>query len=125
MNKQPKHLYEFGPFRLDAAERTLLRNGVPVPLTPKAFDTLLVLVENSGHLLDKDDLMKRVWPETFVEEGGLTRNISSLRKALADESGEQQYIETVPKRGYRFSAGVKELWDEPVDLVVQRHAKLR
>ena len=69
MNKQPKHFYEFGPFRLDVAERLLLRDGAPVALTPKAFDTLLVLVENSGHLLDKDDLMKQVWPETFVEEG--------------------------------------------------------
>ena len=125
MDKQPKHLYEFGPFRLDAAERTLLRNGVPVPLTPKAFDTLLVLVENSGHLLDKDDLMRRVWPETFVEEGGLTRNISSLRKALVDGSGEQQYIETVPKRGYRFTAAVSEVTEEPNETVVERHTRLR
>src|SRR5438309_3616155 len=107
MGNESTLVYQFGPFCLDATERLLLRDGVPVPLTPKAFDTLLVLVENSGHLLDKDDLMKRVWPDTFVEEGGLTRNISALRKAL--DSGEQQYIETVPRRGYRFTAAVSEL----------------
>ena len=125
MNKQPKHFYEFGPFRLDVAERLLLRDGAPVALTPKAFDTLLVLVENSGHLLDKDELMKQVWPETFVEEGGLTRNISSLRKALVDSAGEQQYIETVPKRGYRFTPVVREVKEDANQIVVQRHARLR
>src|SRR5438477_11860209 len=97
-----KHFYEFGPFRLDPAERQLLRNNQTVPLAPKAFDTLLLLVENSGHLLTKDELMKRLWPETFVEEANLAQNISAIRRALDDKNGGTQYIETVPKGGYRF-----------------------
>ncbi|PYU63343.1 MAG: hypothetical protein DMG55_00820 [Acidobacteria bacterium] len=97
-----KHLYEFGPFRLDPAERLLLRNGQTVPLAPKAFDTLLLLVENSGHLLTKDELMKHLWPETFVEEVNLAQNISAIRRALDDKNGVAHYIETVAKGGYRF-----------------------
>src|SRR5258708_357372 len=97
-----KHLYEFGPFRLDPTERLLLRNNQTVPLAPKAFDTLLLLVENSGHLLTKDELMKHLWPETFVEEVNLAQNISAIRRVLDDKSGGTQYIETVPKGGYRF-----------------------
>src|SRR5438132_6021444 len=97
-----KHFYEFCPFRLDPAERRLLRNNQTVPLAPKAFDTLLLLVENSGHLLTKDELMKRLWPETFVEEVNLAQNISAIRRALDDKNGGTQYIETVPKGGYRF-----------------------
>ena len=97
-----KHFYEFGPFRLDPAERQLLRNNQTVPLAPKAFDTLLLLVENSGHLLTKDELMKRLWPEAFVEEANLAQNISAIRRALDDKNGGTQYIETVPKGGYRF-----------------------
>ncbi len=101
-------MYEFGPFRLDPLERVLLRDGQPVPLTPKAFETLLVLVERSGHVVEKGDLMQRVWPDTFVEEGGLARNISVLRKALGEDPSRPQYIDTVPKRGYRFASGVRE-----------------
>jgi len=97
-----KHVYEFGPFRLDPAERQLLRNNQTVLLAPKAFDTLLLLVENSGHLLTKDELMKRLWPETFVEEANLAQNISAIRRALDEKNGGAQYIETVPKGGYRF-----------------------
>jgi TolB-like protein/DNA-binding winged helix-turn-helix (wHTH) protein len=97
-----KHVYEFGPFRLDPAERLLLRNNQTVLLAPKAFDTLLLLVENSGHLLTKDALMKRLWPETFVEEANLAQNISAIRRALDEKNGGAQYIETVPKGGYRF-----------------------
>ena len=122
MTKQPKQIYEFGSFRLDAAERMLLRDGMVVPLTPKAFDTLLVLVENSGHLLDKDDLMKRIWPDSFVEEGGLTRNVSVLRKVLGEDSADSQYIETVPGRGYRFVGGVRE---SQAGLVLERHIRRR
>ncbi|HEY6332860.1 MAG TPA: winged helix-turn-helix domain-containing protein [Blastocatellia bacterium] len=96
-------LYEFGPFRLDKKERVLLRQGEVVPLTPKAFDTLLVLVEHRGHVVGKDELMSLVWPDSFVEETNLAQNISLIRKALL-EAG--QYIETVPKRGYRFNPGV-------------------
>ena len=101
-----KHLYEFGPFRLDPAERSLLRDGKAVPLTPKAFELLVLLVENRGHLLKKDELIERVWPNTFVEEANLAQNVSALRKALDDKNGGAQYIETVPKGGYRFTAAV-------------------
>ncbi len=124
MAKQIKHIYEFGPFRLDATERVLFRDGVPVALTPKALETLLVLVQHSGHLVEKDELMKQVWPDAFVEEGGLTRNISVLRKIL-NNGQEEQYIETLPRRGYRFTAAVRETVDGADDIIVERHAKLR
>lgn len=100
-------MYEFGPFRLDSADRLLMRDGEVVALPPKVLDTLLVLVENSGHVLEKEDLLKRLWPDTFVEEGSLTRNISYLRKALGESDSARQYIETIPRRGYRFIAPVK------------------
>lgn len=106
---ESKRLYEFGPFLLDPAERVLRREGRPVPLTPKVFDILLVLVENEGRLLGKKDLMEAVWPDSFVEEGNLTFNISSLRKALGEDRKEHPYIETVPRRGYRFVASVRVL----------------
>ena len=112
MNKPEKHLYEFGPFRLDASEHLLLRDGVAVPLEPKVFDTLLLLIRNSGHLLEKGELMDEVWPDAAVEEGSLTRNISTLRRSLGDGENGLRYIETVPRRGYRFVAGVRELGDE-------------
>src|SRR5258707_7072458 len=104
-----KHFYEFGPFRLDPAERLLLRNNQTIPLTPKAFETLLLLVEHSGHLLTKDELMSRLWPGTFVEEANLAQNISAIRRALNGQSGGEQYIETVPKVGYRFTGSVRKL----------------
>jgi len=100
--------YEFGRFSLNTAERVLLREGEPVPLTPKVFDILVVLVENGGRVVEKDDLMKRVWPSTFVEEGNLTQNISLLRKALGEGPNGVQFIETVPRRGYRFVAPTKK-----------------
>jgi len=93
-------IYEFGEWRLDPAEHLLLRNGSAVPLGPKVFDTLLVLVENAGRLVTKNEFMNRVWPDTFVEGLTLTQNISRLRKVLGNE--EAPVIETVPKRGYRF-----------------------
>ncbi len=123
MSTQTRRLYEFGPFRLDPSEHLLLRDGKPVLLTPKAFETLVVLVERSGHLVEKDDLMKKVWPDAFVEEVGLARNISALRKALGEGPDEHQYIETIPKRGYRFVARVRELSDENADLLVERHIR--
>src|ERR1700730_10682466 len=114
--------YEFDGFRLEPAGRILSRRGVIVPLTPKAFDTLLVLVENSGHVVSKDELMKAIWADTFVEEGGLTRNISSLRKALEEDPAHPHYIETVPKCGYRFFARVRELSDDGGNaMVVEKH----
>lgn len=93
-------IYEFGEWRLDPPEHLLLHNGSAVPLGPKVFDTLLVLVENAGHLVTKDEFMNRVWPDSFVEDLALTQNISQLRKVLG--SGEAPVIETVPKRRYRL-----------------------
>jgi DNA-binding winged helix-turn-helix (wHTH) protein len=113
MNLQPNRIYEFGPFRLDVAERMLLRDGEAIPLQPKAFDLLLVLVEHHGHLLEKDELLKTVWPDTIVEEVNLANNVSILRKALGEGSDGQQFIETVPRRGYRFVAPVVRQ-EEPV-----------
>ncbi len=110
MGQQDNHSYEFGRFRLKVAERVLLREGELVPLTPKVFDILVTLVENGGQVVAKDDLMKRVWPNTFVEEGNLTQNISLLRKALGETPGGAQFIETVPRRGYRFVAETKQSW---------------
>ena len=104
MGQQDNRSYEFGRFRLNVAEHVLLRESELVPLTPKVFDILLALVENSGQVVSKEDLMKRVWPNTFVEEGNLTQNISLLRKALGESPGGVQFIETVPRRGYRFVA---------------------
>ena len=106
MGQQDNLSYEFGRFRLNVAERVLWRGDDVVPLTPKVFDILLTLVENSGQVVSKDDLMKRVWPNTFVEEGNLTQNISLLRKALGESPGGVQFIETVPRRGYRFVAEI-------------------
>jgi YD repeat-containing protein len=111
MKQSDKHFYEFGPFRLDTAERLLLRDGHHIPLTPKAFETLLTLVENCGRVIDKDELLKKVWPDTFVEEVNLAKNVSYLRKILGGEEA-AQYIETIPKRGYRFVASVKDVCDE-------------
>lgn len=105
-------LYEFGSFRLNVAEGKLFCDGKAVPLTPKAFETLLVLVRQRGQLVDKDTLIAEVWRDSFVEEGSLTRNISVLRKALGDNQTVARYIETLPKRGYRFIASVKEVADE-------------
>lgn len=112
MVQQDNHSYEFGRFRLKVAERVLLREGELVPLTPKVFDILVTLVEHGGQVVAKDDLMKRVWPNTFVEEGNLTQNISLLRKALGESPGGVQFIETVPRRGYRFVADTSQSWHE-------------
>jgi DNA-binding winged helix-turn-helix (wHTH) protein/pimeloyl-ACP methyl ester carboxylesterase len=99
--------YIFGPFVLDTREGTLLREGRPVQLTPKAFETLVALVERSGHCLGKEELMRRVWPDSFVEENNLSQNVSQLRRALQTEGADAaQYIETIPRRGYRFNAPV-------------------
>ncbi len=114
MGQQDNHSYEFGRFRLKPAERVLLREGELVPLTPKVFEILVTLVEHGGQVVAKDDLMKRVWPNTFVEEGNLTQNISLLRKALGESPGGVQFIETVPRRGYRFVADTNQSWSDEV-----------
>ncbi len=123
MSTKNGNIYEFGPFRLDPAERLLTRDGVPVLLTPKAFQTLVVLIERSGHLVEKDELIQKVWPNAFVEEVGLARNISSLRKALGAGPAEHRYIETVPKSGYRFVAEVKDLGNGNTGLIVEKHIR--
>lgn len=116
--------YEFDSFRLDVAERRLLRDGSPVPLAPKVFDTLLALVENSGRLLHKDELISGLWPDTFVEESTLARNISDLRKALGPP-GEAKYIETVPKCGYRFLTDVRQVQPQCSTVIVERRTRSR
>src|SRR5256884_5515367 len=115
MLKNSKHFYDFGAYRVDEAERLLLRGDEVVPLTPKAFEMLLVLVESSGHVLTKDELMKRVWPDTIVEEANLSHNIYKLREALGEGLDGQKYIETVPRRGYRFVARVSEVRDDDLE----------
>jgi Tol biopolymer transport system component/DNA-binding winged helix-turn-helix (wHTH) protein len=106
-NAPQKHQYEFGSFRLDAGERQLRRGDKPMPLTPKAFDLLLALIERHGHLVEKEELFQAVWPDTMVEESNLSSNIALIRKALGDGMNGERYIETVPKRGYRFVAPVR------------------
>ncbi len=109
MSRQPDRYYEFGPFRASVNDRLLLRDGEVVPLTPKAFDLLLALLENSGRVLSKEELLKQVWADNFVEEANLSRNVFTLRKALGEATDQNPYIETIPKRGYRFVAPVKEV----------------
>jgi DNA-binding winged helix-turn-helix (wHTH) protein/TolB-like protein/Flp pilus assembly protein TadD len=107
MSESELRAYRFGPYRIDTAERLLRRADELIPLPPKVIDTLLVLVAGAGRMVDKGELIKAVWPDTFVEEGALTRNVSVLRKALGDTKDEGSYIETIPKRGYRFVAAVR------------------
>lgn len=117
MNRAAQHFYEFGPFCLNPADGLLLRDGVYVPLAPKLFDTLLPLVENAGIVLGKEELIRKIWPDTFVEEVNLAKNVSCLRKVLGEEES-KQYIQTVPKRGYRFVAKVREFWDQPSEVAI-------
>src|SRR3974390_333883 len=107
MINKTNHFYEFGPYRIDLSHRLLLREGQPVALQPKAFDILVVLVENSDKTVLKGDLLEAVWPDTFVEESNLAQNIFVLRKALGDAVGANKYIVTVPGRGYRFAENVQ------------------
>ncbi|MCX6629839.1 MAG: transcriptional regulator, partial [Candidatus Solibacter sp.] len=111
--------YEFGPYRIDTGERLLHCGDELISLPPKVAGTLLVLVRSAGRMVDKAELMKAVWPDTFVEEGALTRNISLLRKALGDTGDEAAYIETIPKRGYRFVAPVRTVAVEPAGAAVE------
>jgi DNA-binding winged helix-turn-helix (wHTH) protein len=118
----PKVFYEFGPFRVDPDKQILLRENHPVPITPKAFDTLLILVRHSREVVSKDELMKAVWPEAFVEESNLSQNIFALRKALGDTPEARRYIVTLPGRGYRFTAEVRTVTQEE-DLVIQSRSR--
>src|SRR5688572_26331862 len=103
------HFYRFGEFTIDADQRVLLRHGKPLLLAPKVLETLLTLVQNGGRIIEKEELMKRLWPDTFVEESNLTYCIVQLRKILGDEARHPSYIETIPKRGYRFMLEVEEV----------------
>ena len=102
----PDHVYGFGPFRLDVGERQLWRGDEIIRLPGKIFDTLGILVENQGHLVRRHQLMKAVWPDSVVEEANLDHNVSRIRKALGQTPGSADYIETVPRHGYRFTCPV-------------------
>lgn len=110
IQRQAKISYVFGTFRVDAEERVLFNEKSPISLTPKAFDTLLALVQSSGRIVGTEELMAQVWPDSFVEENNLAQNVSTLRKVLGAEGA--KFIETIPKRGYRFSSDVKEIREE-------------
>ena len=125
MDKIPQHLFEFGPFQLDPANHLLLRQGQPISLPPKAFDTLLLLVQRRGALLEREELLKTVWPDTFVEENNLTHYISMLRKALGEGEAGDSFIETVPKLGYRFVAEVREIQNGHDELLLAKHVQIR
>ena len=130
MKRQINQFYDFGSIRLDATNRLIYRSGTPLGVQPRVVETLLVLVKNAHQIVDKDSLLDAVWHDAAVEEGGLKRNISLLRKALGDEG---RFIETLPKRGYRFTADVKESWeeapfheiDEVPEVILQRRATLK
>ncbi|MGH9846164.1 MAG: winged helix-turn-helix domain-containing protein [Blastocatellia bacterium] len=122
MKEPAKHFYEFGPYRLDTGERILLREGQMVSLTPKTFETLLALVERGGRILDKEDLLRTIWPDTFVEEVSLAKKVSLLRKVLGEDFA-HHYIETIPRRGYRFVAEVREVWEESPAPAANEHGQ--
>ncbi len=123
-NPKVKELYEFGPFRVDPEKEILQRAGEPIPLTPKTFQILLVLVRHSNEVVTKEDLMKTVWPDTFVEETNLTRNIFALRKALGDNE-QNRYIITVPGQGYRLAEGVRLVSEADFRIVAASHSKVQ
>ena len=118
MNEQTRRFYEFDNFLVDVEKRQLFRDGEPVTLTPKVFDTLLVFVTNNDRVLEKSELMEHLWADSFVEEANLTQNVSTLRKVLGENRNDHKFLVTVPGRGYRFVAPVRELPDEDTELVV-------
>jgi DNA-binding winged helix-turn-helix (wHTH) protein len=125
MSQQNTHVYKFGPFRLDPLKRRLSRDGELVRLTPKAFDLLLVLVEDAGRTVEKEELFEKVWPGIAVEENNLNQNITALRKSLGDSRKESQYIATIPGVGYRFVAEVTKLAEnltQPDQSVAEQNA---
>jgi DNA-binding winged helix-turn-helix (wHTH) protein/tetratricopeptide (TPR) repeat protein len=124
-HQRTDELYEFGPFRVDPARETLLKAGVAVPLTPKTFQILLVLVRHGKEIVTKDDLMKTVWPDTFVEEANLSRNIFMLRKALGETAQDHRYIVTVPGRGYRLAENVHLLPGQEFALAAATHSRVQ
>src|ERR1700729_367380 len=123
MATESKVLYEFGPFRLDPDKQALLREDQPVPITPKAFETLLILVRHSRQVVTKDELMKAVWPDAFVEEQNLSQNIFTIRRALGETPEDRRYIVTVPGRGYRFAAQVRTVREGGEDLLIESRSR--
>jgi len=124
-SEEIKRVYEFGPFRIDAEDRTLWRAGEQVPLTIKAFDTLLVLIQGAGRVIAKEELMEKVWPGSFVEENNLAQQISAIRKALGETESGAPYVETIPKRGYRFSAATRGIDGETAGLIIKEQIRGR
>src|SRR5262245_34600453 len=122
MSQSTRQCYRFGPFLIDARTRVLLREDEVVPLAPKAFDTLLALVEHHGEVLEKDQLMAILWPDSQGEEANLPLHVSSVRKALGESPNERRYIITVPGRGYRFAANVVQ-GDDTSDVMLARYTK--
>src|SRR5215831_18031366 len=118
MTKSAGHFYEFGPFRVEEASLLLFRDGQPLPLQPKAVETLIALIQHGGQLVKKDDLIRIVWSDRIVDESNLSQNIYLLRKTLGVESNGQNYIETVPRRGYRFVGEVRECESPGSDLIL-------
>jgi DNA-binding winged helix-turn-helix (wHTH) protein/TolB-like protein len=123
MATDPRIVYEFGPFHMDPHKQILLRGSDPVPVTPKAFETLLVLVRRSRDVVSKEELLKAVWPNSFVEESNLSQNIFLLRKALGDTAENRQYIVTLPGRGYRFAASVRTVTEQGEALLAQARTR--
>src|SRR6185503_15150203 len=122
MNERENRVYAFGQFRLDAGKHMLFEGDEVISLTPKAFDTLLALVENRGSVMSKEELMRLVWANDFVEENNLAQNIHAVRKIVGDRIDGAKFIETIPKRGYRFVAEVEVLNDaEPADVQPERN----
>ena len=125
MSYLPGQFYDFGPFRLDSRRHVLLKDGVPVVLSSKAIHMLVILVQRNGEVIEKDELMKQVWPDQIVEESNLTVNMSSLRKVLGETPNEHRYIATIPGRGYRFVADVNHASDENPDIIVEEQISSR
>ena len=123
MATEPKVLYEFGPFRVDPEKQALLRDDHPVAISPKVFETLLILVRHSREVVSKDDLMKALWPDAFVEEANLSQNIFMLRKALGDTPEDRRYIMTLPGRGYRFVEQVRTVMQDGEDVVIESRSR--
>src|ERR1043165_1843472 len=125
MSQSTQPRYEFGPFRVDPLRRVLTREGRPVALTSKCFDTLLALVESRGEVVHKDELMRRLWPDAVVEENNLKQQVSALRRALGERAGEHRYVVTVPGRGYSFVSEVREVCEEDSELILEQLTRSR
>ena len=122
-SRNQKELYEFGPFRIDPEKETVIRAGEPVSITPKTFQILLVLIRSNKQIVTKDDLMKTVWPDTFVEEANLSRNIFMLRKALGETAQDHRYIVTVPGQGYRLAEDVRLVPEQELTVVAASRSR--